>query len=152
MGLVALGVLLAAVTLGPPVALGQVTDPSPAITVVACTNNVPNNSATTANLGDAIDVSDYREVGLQVTFALTGAGTTACTFAFNQSADGTSWCTTAPISLALTPAGTAAVTTNASVRIGALPYIKLHSITAANNSAAMTNIVVKVVTKPGPKD
>jgi hypothetical protein len=143
---------LMVLVLGLAVGQAQVTPPSPNITVVACTNNVPNSGTTTANLGAVIDLTRYKDVGLQMTYKLNGAGTTACTFNWARSADGTNFNTTAPISFAFAPNGTTFVSTNANVTVGALPYIKLLSIVAANNSADMTNITVIAVTKPGPKD
>ena len=119
---------------------------------IACTNNVPNNSTTTANLGSTVDCSTYEQVGIRIKYALDGSGTTACTFSFNWSADGTNWSTTAPITYSLPPTGATAVATNAIMNLGPIPYLKLSGITAANNSAAMTNISIVVVKKPYPKD
>lgn len=117
------------------------------VNTLGCTNNVPNNSTTTADLGSAIGVTKSGEVGLQVAFGLTGAGTTACNFKFATSLDGTTY-DVGKHTITLVPAGTATVNTNLTVDVGAAGYLKLISITAANNSAAMTNIVVKYSKKP----
>ncbi len=152
--LAAVGVALAAAFLLPwaTEAPAQVVPPSPAIGAIACTNNVPNNSTTTANMGSAVDCSQYGEVGIQITGKLDGAGTTVCTFNFVKSADGTNYATVSQHPISFTPAGTTTVTTNVSLTVGALPYLKLLSITAANNSANLTNIVVQYVFKPARKE
>lgn len=115
---------------------------------ISCTNNVPNNTTTTANLGSAIGATKYDEVAVQITYALNGAGTTACTFNFLTSVDGETYNTTAPHAITFVPAGATAVSTNLNITLGSKGYIKLGSIVAANNSAAMTNIVVKYAFKP----
>jgi len=119
---------------------------------VGCTNNVPNNSTTTENLGSVINCTRYGEVALDIEFKLTGAGTTACTFKFARSVDGTNYNSVAPIEVAMAPSGTTAVRTNLSVTMGPIGYLKLSSITAANNSQAMTNIVVGYALKPSRLD
>lgn len=151
LGLVAV-LALAVGLLAPPMLMGQVTPPSPAIYSLAVTNDVPNNSTTTANLGGTIDCSQYADVGVQIKYELNAAGTTACTFNFVRSADGTNWNTTAPIAISFVPNGATAVVTNTSITMGALPYLKCSGITAANNTAAMTNISVVYVFKPGRKE
>jgi len=119
---------------------------------VGCTNNVPNNSTTTENLGSVINCTRYNEVALDLSFKLTGAGTTACTFKFLRSVDGTNYNSVAPIEVAMAPNGTTAVRTNLSVTMGPIGYLKLASITAATNAQAMTNIVVGYALKPSRLD
>jgi hypothetical protein len=121
-------------------------------TNVGATNNVPNNSTTSANLGSVITATRYGEVAIDIAFALDGSGTTACNFKFLTSVDGTNYNTTAPITITQAPNGTTTVRTNTSISLGAVGYIKLGSITAANNSAAMTNIVVGYSFKPSRVD
>lgn len=140
--------LLAVSVLG---TFAQVTG-EPVIGSISCTNNVPNNSTTTAQLGDAIDVGRYSQICIQPGFKLTAAGTTACTFKFSLSADGTNYPTSAPILMPLVPAGTTLVYTNVNVDVGAAKYIKLAAITAADNTAAMTNIAVVYSVKGDRKD
>lgn len=147
-----LGLALVAGLLAVGVAQAQVVPPTTELTVLSVTNDVPNNSTTTANLGAELDVSQFENVGVLVKYALNGSGTTACTFTFNWSADGTNYNTTSPFAIALAPAGTTAVTTNALWHVGAMRKVKLSGLTAANNSAAMTNITVMFVRKPYPKD
>lgn len=119
---------------------------------VGCTNNVPNNSTTTENLGSVINCTRYNEVALDLSFKLTGAGTTACTFKFLRSVDGTNYNAVAPIEIAIAPNGTTAVRTNLNVTMGAIGYLKLGSITAATNGQAMTNIVVGYAFKPNRRE
>lgn len=114
------------------------------------TNNVANNTTATSGngIGTVATVTRYSEIAVQPVFALTDAGTTACTFNFVSSVDGTNWPATAQFVLTCAPAGTATVSTNKSWDVGAAGYVKVLSITAANNSAAMTNIQVYYSRKP----
>lgn len=116
----------------------------PLIAAISCTNNVPDTIADTVNMGSAVDCSRYQEIGITAKFALTGAGTSACTFKFVVAGDGTNYETTvlAARSLVITPNGTTPVIVNTNLYIGAHKSIKLSGITAGSNSAAMTNIAV----------
>jgi len=116
------------------------------------TNNVPDNSTTTENLGPAINCTRYGEIALDIGFELMGSGPTACTFKFTRSVDGTNYTTTAPIEIAIAPNGTTAVRTNLTVSLGAVGYLKLSSIAAGNNGYAMTNIVVGYAFKPNRRE
>jgi xanthine dehydrogenase molybdopterin-binding subunit B len=126
-----------------PVAAQQYT-----VTTVACTNNVPNTTTTTANLGSAVTLTKYDEAAVQIDYKLNAAGTTACTFNFVTSVDGSTYGTTSAHAVVFAPNGTTLVSTNLNITIGSKGYLKLLSITAANNTADMTNIVVKVSVKP----
>jgi hypothetical protein len=51
-------------------------------------------------------------------------------------------------SVSMVPNGTTRVFTNVVMTMGPFGYLKPFSVVAANNTAAMTNIVVKYIVKP----
>ena len=125
------------------------------------TNNVANNyTATNGPAGQAgagagtnkVDATAYDQVGINIQFALNAAGTTACVFKFATSMDGTNWNVHLADTHSIVPAGTTPVGTNVTVNLGAAGYWRLESITAANNTAAMTNIVVGYAYKPSRRE
>jgi len=123
------------------------------VTTLVTTNDVPNSSTTTANLGGPITATKYGEVGLSIQFALNAAGTTACTFNFVKSPNaGTNYETGAWYSVSMVPNGTTMVSTNVTVTMGPFGYLKPFSFVAANNTAAMTNISIQYVLKPNRLD
>lgn len=120
--------------------------------MVAQTNVTDNTTFTLTNATRTVDVRDFNQVGLHFKFALNDAGTDPCAFNFLYSGDGTNYNTTAPLTVSIAPAGTTAVITNFSLNIGAISQIRLHSITAGNNTADMTNVDVYISVKPNRRE
>lgn len=131
--------------------LGESAGVAPIITVIACTNRVPDNVTESTVTGSAITTGGYRYVGLQMKFALHAAGTETMTFNFVTSADGTNYTTSARPSIAVAANGTTAVVTNVVVDMAGLSSIKILSIVCGNTTTAdMTNILVTATRKRLP--
>lgn len=115
-------------------------------TLTGGTNNV---SATTTNSSLAIvmPVPKSSFIGIQPSFKLTGSGTTAVVFSFDESIDNSVW-TSGTQTLSITPAGTTVVTGIKNFSANGVGFLRLSSIANAN-ATAITNLVVKFATKNG---
>lgn len=161
-GLGALGVLVAALlfsALAPAPVGAQSTAPTlgesagltPAVTVIACTNRVPDNVTESTEVGSAIDMGSYRYLGVTCKFALHAAGTETCTFNFATAADGTNYTTSGRPSLGIAANGTTAVVTNFVIDCAGIAKVKLLNIICGNTTTAdMTNILVTATKRRTP--
>jgi hypothetical protein len=107
------------------------------------TNNVP--AATTNSTAIIIPVTRSTDVALQPSFKLTGSGTSAVVFKFDESLDAATW-KPAVISVSVTASGTSTVMALSSSTIDAVGYLRLSSIENPN-ATAVTNLVLKYATK-----
>lgn len=106
------------------------------------TNNVATVTTNTTALS-TIAVSDYENVGIQITAAGDGASTTTVFFDFATSLDSTSYQTLPLHAVGLTLAGTVAQTIVTNLSVPSAALIRLASI--RNSSAVnLTNISIKV--------
>ncbi len=120
--------------------------------VVTISNGTPvfsvsymtNTVTTTPGL---VNLTHYDGFGLEVSFALTGAGTTAVPVPLSQSVDGINFW---PLgSFSVTAAGTTQVTGGTNVNLWYPGYLLVGNITNANGTA-MTNVTV-LVSKKGTR-
>ncbi len=102
------------------------------------------NSAT--NYTQTIPLTKYGDIGLQMSFKLMAAGTTAVTAVFDGSGDGVNWVPSAVV-FPVTASGTTAVSGYTNVTLNSLGYLRLNYITNGNN-AVLTNLNLRVVYKP----
>jgi hypothetical protein len=120
---------------------------------IACTNIVYDNVTQTSNMGSAVTVTRYDEIGVQASYQCSGAETGNTIFTFVGSVDGTNYATTSPWSMSVLNNGNTLVCTNATFNVGAVGYIKLLSIQCANTDAVnVTNITVRYSLKPSRRD
>ena len=116
---------------------------------MGCTNVVNSNIVVTVNLGNAVKLAKNDNVGLLVSFQGVQIGTDTIKYNFVRSADAITWETTPTFTIAFAANGTTNVVAYTNIpasMIGAAPYIKLNSITAAVNPH-VTNHTVKIITK-----
>jgi hypothetical protein len=93
-----------------------------------------------------VDVSRSATAIVLFSANLTGAGTSAVTLNYQPVIDGVTTNSGAASSVAITMAGTATVSTNLSINVGAFGQFKLINLVNANGTA-VTNIVLKVAQK-----
>jgi len=106
-------------------------------------------AASTTESGDssAVTITRFSNVGVQITFQGSGAGTGDQTLIFKHSVDGSTYSTLSPISITVAANGTTAVCLTTNISLVGVGYLKLDSWqNAATNS--VTNCVIKVSTKP----
>jgi hypothetical protein len=94
-------------------------------------------------------VTRNRHAAIATSFAMTGAGTPNVVFSFSRSADGTNYETTPSLVITNAANGTNTVTSITNLDLGAAGWLKLVSVANTNASTAITNLAVKVSTKPG---
>lgn len=91
----------------------------------------------------------YGEVAVQIKYQCDAASDSSnVVFTFTTSADGTTYDTGKKFSVARLSNGETAVQLTTNFTVGNAGYFKLHSIDAGDCDAVMTNIVIKVATKP----
>lgn len=118
------------------------------------TNSIINNATTTVNVGTAVKVNDYDNVGVEFMFQGDRAGTGGLTVTFARSVDNVSWETTPRFAWAPALNGNTAVvayTNFPSSIIGGAGWIKVVSIANADVSATATNARLRVILKKIPK-
>lgn len=142
--LFAVSVLFALCLFAPPEAHAQLDIQT--TTLNGGTNNI---AATTTNSTMAIAITPVRSsyVAIQPSFKLDGAGTTAVTFEFDESIDGSTW-NASKHTLVVTPAGTSTVTAATNITVGAVGFLRLQ-IVRNPNASAITNLTLKWSQKPG---
>ncbi|KAB2673890.1 MAG: hypothetical protein DVB31_02925 [Verrucomicrobia bacterium] len=131
---------LVAFALTPPASAQVLTFGLQTVTV---TNAIP---ATTTNsvTATAIDATRAEDVGLQISFKLTGSGTSTVVFTLSGSLDNSTYATLGTVSLAAN--GTNTVTYVGNYAVGPIPYLKLTQI-ANPNANGITDLVVKYGSK-----
>lgn len=110
------------------------------------TNNVAA-STTNSVTAPVIAATRASDVALQATFKLTGSGTSAVVFVFDESIDNSNW-ESASRTLSVTAAGTSTVSNVGNYTLGGAGYLRLSSVQNPN-AAAITNLVLKYSLKPG---
>lgn len=111
------------------------------------TNNIPaatTNTATTYTLGRF----PGSQTAISADVKLNGAGTSAVTFIFDRSLDGSNWDTGTTYTLSITANGTNTVTGITNLTVGGVGYLRLKSLGNANASA-VTNLTMKYTVKDG---
>ncbi len=110
---------------------------------IALTNAIP---ATTTNAVTAtvIDASKDEDVALQISYKLSGTGTSTVVFTLAGSLDNSTYATVGTVSLAANGTNTVALVTNYAV--GPIPYLKLTQV-ANPNANGITSLSVKAGTK-----
>jgi len=103
----------------------------------------------TSNLNFTIDVRKQQNLGVAVSYKLTGSGTETATLTFNKSIDGSTFNTHANANLTITlPAnGTTTATTVTNLDCKGIGYLRLATILNGSAGETMTNIVIKYSTK-----
>lgn len=94
-----------------------------------------------------LTVAKASNVAIQAAFKLTGAGTSAVVFNFDESIDGSNWKTSSR-TLSVTPAGTSTVVNLGNYTLGGAAFLRLSSVQNPN-SAAITNLVLNYAYKTG---
>lgn len=108
-------------------------------TAVVITNQVPATTTNTSPGTAVIDATRVKDVSVQWTLRLTGAGTTAIPFVVQRSVDGSNWATA--FSISVTPSGTNWATVITNINAQAIPYYRVYSI-QNDNASAITNLAV----------
>lgn len=81
-------------------------------------------------------------------YVLDGAGTSAVTFVFERSVDGSTWDSATTYTLAGNANGTARVANTTNFVIDGFPYLRVKTM-QNTNSASVTNLTLKYTIKPG---
>ena len=102
------------------------------------------NASTTATPGDTFAVSEFSTVGVQITLKASTTNTTAVTFKFAHSLDGSTYESTPSSEVEVTPNGVTEVSKVANISIPNTATLKLVSIVNNNANGYVTNIAVKV--------
>jgi hypothetical protein len=114
-----------------------------AITIDGGTNNVA--AATTNTVSYTIATTRNQFVAVQPVFKLTGSGTSAVVFKFEESLDRTNWVTSS-LSVSVTAAGTSTVSGIGTLTVNGVGWLKL--VTIENpNANAVTNLTLIAATK-----
>jgi Tfp pilus assembly protein FimT len=95
-----------------------------------------------------VTATKNRNVALQMSYALSGTGTAAVTLKCAKSVDGIRYETVESGTLAVTASGTNTVSGTLNVDMGAAGYLKVTSITNANDPSTVAGLTVKAVKKP----
>ena len=111
------------------------------------TTNAYAATSTNAVTDATVNLTKHDLVALEVSFKLTGSGTSAVLFNFHESLDGTAFDDTAVQALSLTAAGTTTVRAVVPVNVGAVGYLGLRSV-GNPNASGITNLVIRAATKP----
>lgn len=110
------------------------------------TNNVA--ASTTATMTAPVLSFTRSTYGtVQASYVLTGAGTSAVVFTFDESLDGTTWVPSTR-TLSVTASGTTAVSGLSNYLMGGSGYLRLKSVNNAN-ATAVTNLAIKFSYKSG---
>ena len=104
-------------------------------------------ATTNAVTTPVLTVVKSSDVAIQASFKLTGAGTSAVVFNFDESIDNSSWKSNSR-TLSVTPAGTTTVVNMGNYTLGGAGFLRLSSVQNPN-SAAITNLVLKYSYKSG---
>jgi len=113
--------------------------------------NVIAASGTLSPTNAVISIQKHLNLGLQASFALSGTGTGNIVLSFAKSLDGTTFETTPSVTLTIAASGTNTVSGLTNVSMGAVPKLKLVSVTNANTPSTVAGLVVKYAIKPGEK-
>jgi hypothetical protein len=105
-------------------------------------------AVTETNPATVVTLTKYEDVTIQVSGKLDDAGTDVTKVKFSRSVDGTTYETTPSMVMSLTHAGTTTTSCISNWNIGAVGYIKCVAISNAAATANLTNLVIKVTTKP----
>lgn len=117
---------------------------------ISATNSIAVNTTISENMGNAVQIANHRDVGLEVRFQGSAAGTTAVIYTFLRSNDGTTWETVPGLTAGFAQNGTTAVVgyTNLPLAaIGAAGWIKLSSVQNQDADAVLTNHSVRIILK-----
>lgn len=146
-------ILIPAVAQSTAPTVGDSAGTQAAVTVITCTNKVPDNVTESTLTGQEIDMGGYRYLCIQQKFALHAAGTETCTFNWVTSGDGTNYATVAQFPIAQAANGTTAVCTNIVIDMAGRRKAKILSIVCGNTTTAdMTNILVTVTKRRSTLD
>ncbi len=121
---------------------------------VALTNTVPTNTAESTLVGSPVDIREWKNVSLQVSFNSATAGTTNIAFVFVRSGSrdlATAAYETTPTLTWNVPAnGTTTVVAHTNLpldTIAGTTFLKLKSITTASGGNSCSNLTVTVTRK-----
>lgn len=124
--------------------------PTTAVVLTTSTSTLLPNATTTVT-SQAFTVNHLTGFALVPKFALSGTGSSALTFNFAVSVDGTNWTTTTPFSAAVSANGTTSVTgwynippLNTGTGCANAPYVRLATIQNANltGTATLTSLTI----------
>jgi len=145
--------LATAVTANAQIGAVQTVVKSLPVTVGEVYFHITNNTSCTLT-NAIIDCTGGKDVAIQYTQELSGAGTTANTVTLQASTDRVNWSTAADIlggtttSFTITPAGTAVKTKVVNYTINGLNYLRVRTIANANaNTGYTTNYFVVAFVK-----
>lgn len=102
------------------------------------------NASTTSSPGSTLSVSEFATAGVQITLKASTTNTTAVTFKFAHSVDGTTYESTPSTEIEVTPNGVTEVSKFTSVSTPSTGTLKLVSIVNNNANGYVTNIAVKI--------
>jgi hypothetical protein len=112
-------------------------------------NNINIASGSSSNVAAVFGCTRYENIGVQVDFNLTGAGTDPVVVTWCTSQDGTNYCTATGSykgNFSIAANGTTHVTLVTNLAVNAVGYFQVSSIAGSTN-AATTNVYVSVWTK-----
>jgi len=105
-------------------------------------------AVTETNPAAVVTLTKFEDVSIQVSGKLDDAGTDVTAVKFARSVDGVTYETTPSMVISLTHAGTTTTACLSNWNVGAVGYIKCVAISNAAATANLTNLVIKVTTKP----
>jgi hypothetical protein len=140
-----LGVMIAGMAMAPK-ARAQWGVYGPNTLTSGSTNDV--RALTTNTLNKVMEVTQYKEVGLLLSFKMTGAGTSNVVFRLDESLDGSTWGSNQRLVFALAGNGTTAVNFITNINTTGIGYLRLTSADNTNASGTFTNVTVVISTKP----
>lgn len=115
------------------------------------TNNVAGASTNSYSSATYVvpGIAKYSDVAIQISGkGLDATNAAAWSVVFDKSVDGVTWGNNSPLTIAVTPAGTAVRTVVTNITLGPIGYLRLNSILNLSSADAITNITVKVAVKP----
>ena len=104
------------------------------------TSTVATSATATPNVG--FSVSEFDNVGIQITLKASTTNVTACVFNFSHSVDGTTYETTPSTAISVTPNGVTEVSKFTNVSLPSTGTLKLVSI-VNGGGGSVTNIAIK---------
>lgn len=97
--------------------------------------------------GTKIPVRPYSNVAIQVSFKLSGSGTSNIVASFAKSVDGTTFETTPSVTVTVAASGTTTVSGVSNVALGGVGWLKLVSVTNANTPSTVAELSIKTAVK-----
>lgn len=110
--------------------------------------NVIAASGTLSPTNAIITSAKHANVALQASFKLSGTGVGNVVLSFAKSVDGVRFESTPSVTMTIAASGTNTVAAVSNVSLGAVPALKLVSVTNANTPSTVAELSVKSFLKP----